>query len=127
MVHTEIDLSKRLIVASFSGEIGYAELQEWQLGLSATPDFAPDFFGVADFRRASVRITTEGLQRIDQISAERLMPSGKWALLVNSPHEAALAAQYIHIKNDKHPLSYFNTVRAASEYLGVDLSEYLRD
>ncbi|OSM01515.1 hypothetical protein [Magnetofaba australis] len=127
MIRYEIDLSQRLVIAHFIGEIDYAELEGWHLGLAANPDYAPDYSGVGDMRRAKMRISPADLKRIDKLNADRRIVTGRWALLVETPREAALAAQYEQVKDDKHPMNYFCTVAAASDYLGVDLSEYLTD
>lgn len=72
-----------------------------------------------------MQIGPEDLKRLDQLNAERGLVKGTWALLVDSPRETALAMVYSQQKGDRHPMHYFSTIEAASDYLGIDVSQFV--
>ena len=125
MIDYRIDPELRLVIAVFSGEIRYPELRAWHLEIAEHPDYHPSFSGIGDMRRATMEVTREELEALDQLNAERGLVTGMWALLVDSPNETALAMVYANVKKERHPMHYFSTVEAASEYLGIDVSPFV--
>ena len=124
LIEYRIDPELRLVIAWFTGEVEYEELLNWHLELAGHPDYHPDFSGVGDMRRASMQVSHEQIEALDRLNAERKIVTGAWALLVDSPRETALAMVYSNVKAGRHPMHYFSTIEAASEYLGVDVSPY---
>ncbi|MEG3638273.1 hypothetical protein [Magnetococcus sp. PR-3] len=62
---------------------------------------------------------------MDQLNKERTIVTGRWALLVFSPREAALTAHYEALKGNRHPMHNFSTLEAAEPFLNMDLSPYI--
>ena len=125
LIDYRIDPELRLVIAVFTGEVRYPELRAWHLELAERPDYDPTFKGIGDMRRASMAVSREELEALDQLNAERRLVTGMWALLVDSPNETALAMVYANVKKERHPMHYFSTVEAASNYLGIDVSPFV--
>ena len=110
------------MIAVFTGEVRYRELRDWHLEIAEHADYDPSFNGIGDMRRADMKVSREELEALDHLNAERGIVTGRWALLVDSPNETALAMVYSSVKKERHPMHYFSTAEAASEYLGIDVS-----
>ena len=94
----------------------------------AHPDFHPDFAGVVDIRQGRIRADLEETQRIAAfVVKHRQDTEARWAYLVTEPRSTAMTTYYGQLIEQKHPARVLYTVEAASDYIGVELSDLLEE
>nr|CRH06845.1 protein of unknown function [Candidatus Magnetococcus massalia] len=125
MIEYMVKPELQLVIAEFIGDIPFDELLYWHLELAARDDYQAHYFGLADMRRANMLATPQEVAELDALNEEQQIVTGRWAVLVATPREAAMAAHYENLKGSKHPMRYFSTLQAAAEYLEFDLTGYL--
>jgi hypothetical protein len=126
MYSHKIHSSHRLSILHFSGRTTATEITRCLSQLYADPEFSTEFDGLADFRGVTQSVEPEELRSVVALVASQGV-IGRWALLVDKPTETALAMIYRELITPVHPLSVFSTLRGASNYLGLDLLQFLDD
>jgi hypothetical protein len=118
---------RNLIVIRFEGEIDFSEMMELHHDMINDPEYHKNLDGVADQRTATLQLTTKEISKIARFNLDHDLVSGRWAHIIITPIETALAKTYQRKALDQHGMHIFYNIETASAYLGYDISPYLLD
>ena len=125
MYKLEVHLEKELVVVQFSGQVSAEEVLRCIAEFRQVDGYHKNFTGVADFRAVEIQFGPEGVKAISDFSKGRTAMRGRWCLLADKPFETAMSAIFKSKVAEQQPLEVFSTIRAASDYLGIDLTDLL--
>lgn len=121
---TEIHADLKLIVSRFKGAIDYEDFMRWLDETLRRPGYAREFDGFIDLRQAAYKqARPEKVQALAQHMIATKFTTGRWAVLVGSPIQAALSLHYERKVATQHPMQVVSTPEAAVEFLGRSLEQ----
>lgn len=125
MYHYKIYPKQNLVVIKFDGEIDFEEMLKMHHEMMKDPEYHKHLDGVADQRTAIMQLSPKEIQEIARFNKEHDLVSGRWAHIITSPIETALAKTYQKDALDLHGMHIFYNVETASSYMGFDISPYM--
>ena len=126
MFHYEIYSEDSLIVLKLDGDCDFSELMTGIQTYMNDPKYLPDFTGVLDMRFGKLVLTPGEIRQISEFVHQQKFAKGRWCHIVDDPMNTALGTLYANLIKDEHPLKVFSTIEAASDYVMIDLSKYLK-
>jgi len=121
MYTIEIYPEKELNVITFDGVVDFDQVRKSIEDLVAHPDFRPEFRGVVDHRRSTIRMSPKEVREVAGFVKVPDATHGRWAMLVDTPQATALAGIYVSEIESQHEETLFSTVAEAARYLKIDL------
>ena len=115
----------RLIVIELIGPVTFEQLLKGTEELLAHPDFDQSFNGVTDYRRAEIQFSPAELKRFTDLTQTKQVALGTWCMLVSGTQQTAMVTLFKHQVEAQHPIELFSTLKAASAFIGTDLSKFL--
>jgi hypothetical protein len=109
----------------FENIITIDELLKTEVEISEHPEYRNHFKGVFDFRNSKKNIIPEDLNKLKPLTIESNPIKGNWCSINSTPLESALSALFKSERDKIHRFELFSSVKAASEYLYTDVSNYL--
>ena|SRR3989339_310530 len=125
MYKLEIHKHEKLVVAEYASSVTMAEVIEVTQKMITHPDYNPSLDGVSDYRNGNILFSVQEITAFADEASKNKIAAGRWCMLVSRPQETALLAIFKEHVKAQHPIELFCTLKAASEYLGKDLSKYL--
>jgi hypothetical protein len=125
MIEYRIDSERRVVSARSAGKVTFEEMLAWHRELRDDDRYSKEFSGVADMRGATLLLSPDEVAAIAKFNQDHDLTAGKWALLVDTPMETALAMIYGREAEGHHEMRVFATEEAASVWLGFDVAELL--
>lgn len=122
----KINPDEHLVVVIFYGRVSIEELLKLDDEIPSHPDFLLSFKGVYDFRDSVKGYTPQDLKKLKNKSDEFNPSKGRWCSLNSTPIETGLSELFKIQRKKVHPIESFCTIEAASHFLGIDLSQYLK-
>lgn len=127
-MHTyEIFPEDRFIAVRILGDTGYDDILAWIQEVVRDTRYSDRYDGLADYRGATPVMTVEEAERLSDYVRKHALSRGRWATLVNEPVSTVLAMTYAKNIRNVHENEVFSTLKAASAYLGRDLTKYVKD
>jgi len=114
-----------LVIVIFENIITIDELLKTEIEISEHPEYRNHFKGVFDFRNSKKNINPEDLNKLKPLIIESNPTKGSWCSLNSTPLESALSALFKFERDKIRRFETFSSVKAASEYLHTDVSNYL--
>lgn len=116
---------KRLVAAVFEGDVSAEDMLEIRKQIIRHHDYEDDLRGVFDFRKARKIYHWDELEALSSDAKKNSPCRGKWCSINSTPKETAYSELFKLQITSTHPFENFSTVKAASQFLNTDLSEYL--
>ena len=116
---------KELVIMVFSGQVDLQEIIKANTEVIQDPRFKHSFDGVVDHRKSEAVLTREEIKILAQNVKDNDNTEGRWVIIVESPEKTALSEIYADNIKDQHPENICSTIKGASDYLGVDLTDHL--
>jgi len=126
MIQYKLYPEEKLIILQIIDGCNFNELMELIQTYMQDPGYSPDFNGVLDMRAGYLDLTQEEVAQIAQFVQQQRFAKGLWCHIVHDHRSTALGMVYEQLISDEHPLQVFSTVKAASGFMGVNLSRYLK-
>ncbi len=120
-VEFTIDVARKLVISTCSGEIKESDLSEVPSRIKVHPDFDPSFSEIVDFSGAtSVSISTSVLQT--RAHQENIYSaSSMHVVIVPQPHLFGLVRMYqVYAEQTKRNIVAVRSMEEASEVLGLN-------
>ncbi len=115
---------KKLIIEAFKGDITLDFFKKSMLKEFNDPEYIKLRLGVCDLRQANLILSDKEVKELFKFALEKDQNlSIKWATLTNGPYETAMAMIYELEAEKLYGYQIFSTLEAASEYLGINISE----
>jgi hypothetical protein len=117
---------KKLVIMVFCGKVDFQEIIKANAEVTADPRFKQSFSGVVDHRKSNILLSAEELNAIAASVSSQNQTVGRWVLMVESPEKTAFSTLYVNNIKNQHPQNVCSTIKGASKYLGVNLTEYIK-
>lgn len=105
--------------------MNYAEIVEAGEAIKNHSEFKTHYNGVCDFRSCQKDISYDEMRDYSKRIARKTVEKTRWCSINSTPKETGLAYLLKDCILDIHPMEVFTSVKAASEYLGMNLDKYL--
>jgi hypothetical protein len=103
----------------------YETLLNFYKNVATHKDFSKDFTGLADLRKGELEMTYEQATEIARFVVDSDYSRARWVFLVTEPAATALSMVYQDIVAKQHAMFVASTLKAASDYLGLDLEKII--
>jgi len=107
-----------LVSVRLEGGVSFLDLRQWLEKLSEDCQLAADMDFLIDLRRVKLNLLLSDVKQLVQVN---LACNGRWAFLVETPMETALAKSYETNAAGRQEVGVFSTVTAAMDFLGKEL------
>ena len=104
----------------------FQSLLDFYKEVAEHPDFSKDYVGLVDISHAELDFSPEQAVQIGRFVIESNYTNARWVFLVSEPAATALSVVYQDIVKDQHEIFVVSTLKAASEYLDLDLESILK-
>jgi hypothetical protein len=113
-----------LIITSCVGDVSPDEILASIRALRTDPRYRPEYHGVCDATNATFAFgANEARLLAREIGGGTDRSKGKWAFLIDEPRSTALVLVFGSARDPATPVRVFVTASAASEWLGIEVSE----
>ncbi len=126
MHHIAVHPEHELVVGTFEGKVTLDEHMVLKQKLMVDDRAREHFRGVLDYRRADLSMSVSEVKQLADYAMELQSSSGRWALLLDSPEQVALAMIYLGKVEGEQEERMFSSVESASKYLDIDLTPFLQ-
>lgn len=115
---------KKLIVEAFDGAISLDFFKQSMLKEFSDPTYKNLKLGICDLRKANLILSDKEIKELFRFALDHDQNLNiKWATLTKGPYETAMAMIYELQAVEHYGYKIFATLEAASEYLGIDITE----
>lgn len=115
---------KKLIIEVFNGDISLDFFKQSMLKEFCDPAYKNLNLGICDLRKANLILSDKEVKELFSFALNHDQNlTIRWATLTNGPYETAMAMIYELQAVEHYGYKIFSTLEAASEYLGINITE----